>query len=134
MKKNILPEKLCEGLMPEMTEYISYAKKLEFEQEPDYNYLRKLFELMLKRVNNTNNILVFSWIKMTDMMNLKNPINPASRKDGPQGRIYQKIKNNLKNTAKTSDSVYKKGDFNQVYSQAAPPSHTKMVTNFRNGI
>ena len=132
MKKNTPPEKLCEGLMPEMAEYISYAKKLEFEQEPDYNYLRKLFERMLKRVKNTNDILVFSWIKMTDVTNLKNPINPASRRDSPQGRIYQKIKKNLQNGVQSSDSDTKQGSFNQVYSQAVPPTDTKVVTSSAN--
>jgi hypothetical protein len=70
---------------------------------------------MLKRVNRTNDILVFSWIKMTDMTNLKKPINPATRRDSPQGRIYQKIKKNLKNGVQSSDSDTKQGSFNQVY-------------------
>ena len=40
-----------------MTEYITYAKKLEFEQQPDYKYLRGLFVKMLKRIHNTNDQL-----------------------------------------------------------------------------
>ena len=91
MKKNTTPEELCNGLPPEMTEYMRYAKKLEFEQQPDYKYLRKLFGKMLKRIHNTNYQLVFSWIKLTDLPNLKNPVNPATRKDSPQSRIYKKI-------------------------------------------
>ena len=51
MKKSIPPEELCSGLFPEMIEYISYAKKLEFEQEPNYKYLRGLFDIMLKRIH-----------------------------------------------------------------------------------
>ena len=47
MKKNMKPEELCSGF-PEMIEYISYSKKLEFEQKPDYKYLKILFDKMLK--------------------------------------------------------------------------------------
>ena len=54
IKKSILPEKLCGKEFPEMIDYMIYAKNLEFEQEPDYNYLTKLFDKMLKRVNNIN--------------------------------------------------------------------------------
>ena len=43
MKKFITPEKLCEGIFPEMAEFIAHAKNLEFVQEPDYNFLRKLY-------------------------------------------------------------------------------------------
>ena len=54
IKKSILPEKLCGKEFPEMIDYMKYAKNLEFEQEPDYNYLTKLFDKMLERVNNIN--------------------------------------------------------------------------------
>ena len=58
LKKNIKPEALCNGLPPEMTEFIRYAKHLEFEQQPDYKYLKKLFNGMLKRFHNTNDQLI----------------------------------------------------------------------------
>ena len=123
MKKNTSPEELCSGLFPEMVEYVSYSKKLEFEQEPDYNYLRKLFGKMLKRVNNTKDQLIFSWIKLADLPNLKNPINPASRRDSPQSRIYKKIKSNLeKERNLSSDSDSKNGSYQQVYNQASVPT------------
>ena len=115
MKKNITPEKLCEGLFPEMVEYISYAKNLEFEQEPNYNYLKNLFNKMLKRIHNSNDQLVFSWIKMTDFKAFKNPINPASRKDSPQNRIYKKIKSKLEQgRSASSDSDSKAGSYRQI--------------------
>ena len=123
MKKNTSPEELCSGLFPEMVEYVSYSKNLEFEQEPDYNYLRKLFSKMLKRVNNTKDQLIFSWIKLADIPNLKNPINPASRKDSPQSRIYKKIKSNLERGRNlSSDSDSKNGSYQQVHIQASVPN------------
>ena len=55
-----------------MIEYISYAKKLTFEKELDYNYLRRLFRNMLKKCHNNNNTLIFSWIKLVELPNLDN--------------------------------------------------------------
>ena len=119
LKKNTTPEALCEGLPEEMTEYIRYARKLEFEQEPNYNYLRKLFNKMLKRVHNTNELLVFSWIKLNDLPKLKNPVNPQSRKESPQSRIYRRIKKSLERERNlSSDSNDSKHSYQQVYSQA----------------
>ena len=40
MKKNVAPEDLCKSLPKQMTEFMKYIKQLEFEQEPDYKYLR----------------------------------------------------------------------------------------------
>ena len=133
MKKNIAPEKLCEGLPHEMAEYINYAKNLEFEQEPDYKYLKKLFDNILKRINISNENLIFSWIKMADLTNLKNPINLNTRKDSPQSRIYKKIKNNLeKGKNLSSDSDSKIGSYNQVPSSYALTSSNIQIINNQN--
>ena len=130
MKKNTTPEDLCSGLPPEMTEYIRYAKKLEFEQQPDYKYLRNLFGKMIKRIHNTNDQLIFSWIKLTDLPNLKNPINPSSRRDSPQNRIYKKIKSSLeRERSLSSDSGdSKQNSYQQVFTQAnMPTSNLKVI-------
>ena len=128
MKKNTTPEELCKGLPPEMTEYMTYAKKLEFEQEPNYNYLRKLFSKILKRIHTTNDQLVFSWIKLKDIPNLKNPVNPSSRRESPQSRIYKKIKKSLERNM-SSDSNDSKGSYQKVYSQAQAPNIKKVNIN-----
>ena len=41
-KKNTSPEELCIGYPKQFCEYIKYTRNLSFEQEPDYNYLKKL--------------------------------------------------------------------------------------------
>ena len=118
MKKNITPEELCNGLFPEMIEYISYARKLEFEQKPDYKYLQILFNRMLRRVHNSNNQLVFSWIKLADLANLKNPINPATRRESPLTRIFKKIKSNLEREKKKNFILndLKRGTYQHIYT------------------
>ena len=95
-----------------MIEYISYAKALEFEQKPDYKYLKILFSRILKRMHNSNDQLVFSWIKFSDVSNLKNPINFSTRKDTPLNRIYKKITSSLerekKHNSHRKDVSYKR--------------------------
>ena len=41
-KKNTTPEELCVGYPKKFCEFIKYARSLSFEQEPNYNYLKKL--------------------------------------------------------------------------------------------
>ena len=96
MKKNVTPEDLCKSLPAQMVQFTKYVKHLEFEQEPDYNYLRGLINSILKQRKINLDSLIFSWISYEDLKNIKDPINPATRKDSPQGRLYRKIENKLK--------------------------------------
>ena len=47
-KKSIKPEELCYGFHNNFSEYIRYTRNLEYEQDPDYNYLKNLFLYILK--------------------------------------------------------------------------------------
>ena len=51
IKKNITPEELCQGLPPQIQEYVEYTRNLEYETDPDYNYLKNLFLTILKHYN-----------------------------------------------------------------------------------
>ena len=51
IKKNITPEELCQGLPPQIQEYVEYTRNLEYEADPDYNYLKNLFLTILKHYN-----------------------------------------------------------------------------------
>lgn len=42
MKANIPLEELFEGVPRGFMDFLQYARSLEFEQEPDYNYARNL--------------------------------------------------------------------------------------------
>lgn len=49
-KRNTPLEVLCEGHPEEMAMYLSYVRKLEFTEAPDYDFLRKLFrDLFVKK-------------------------------------------------------------------------------------
>ena len=95
IKKSFLPEKICEGLPEEFIDYIKYCRKLEFEQEPDYNYLKNLFSLILTKENQKND-LKFVWIsKKEKNLVIKNDENNKSKKRDTHKRLYNSIKDSL---------------------------------------
>ena len=48
IKKETTPSKLCKGFPKEFEEYVEYTRNLEYEQDPDYEYLKNLFHYILK--------------------------------------------------------------------------------------
>ena len=107
------PEILFKGMPVEFVKYLKYVKNLEFEQDPDYNYMRQLFLDVMNR-NNFINDCIFSWVlnkkikigkdmrsldnrsfdKKSDKYNL---LNKNNRKHS-QKRLYNKIKQSLQET------------------------------------
>ena len=61
LKKYTPPEMICKEMPAEFLDYYKYVKNLNFEQDPDYEYLRNVFRRIL-----TNNLQIydnkFSWI------------------------------------------------------------------------
>ena len=68
-KKATTPEELCAGFPSELAEYVRYTRNLEFEQNPDYQYLRGLFKSILE--GKYENDLMFDWIKDKSEINQK---------------------------------------------------------------
>ena len=62
MKKHLNLESFCKNMPKEIITYMKYCRELEFEQKPDYDYLRGLFEKILMK-NGLSNDLHLSWIK-----------------------------------------------------------------------
>ena len=48
IKIETTPSELCKGFPKEFEEYINYTRNLEYEQDPDYEYLKNLFHIILK--------------------------------------------------------------------------------------
>ena len=72
VKKYTTSENLCRGspgnkfiffyfLIEEFAKYMEYAKNLQFEASPDYDYLRGLFRKVMEK-NNIVNDLKFDWV------------------------------------------------------------------------
>ena len=96
IKKKIKPEDLCQLLPTQFYEYIKYVKGLNFEQDPDYNYLRGLFIDILKGYNTLND-LKFSWLNNKALIYNEEQSpkyrrnNLFKKKGSPQQRILQNI-------------------------------------------
>ena len=97
MKKNLNFSIFCKNMPLEIVYFIKYCRELEFEQKPNYDYLRSLFENVLKERETTND-LHFSWIKdlsiLKDIKAINNKVslvNMGKRKESPRSRIYKKL-------------------------------------------
>ena len=109
-KIKITPEELCSGLPLEFADYIKYCRKLEFEDEPNYDYLKHLFIAILKRNEQIIderfiNLIEFSWLKKKKRREKTNS-NPKGishskysdskkRKESIHKRLFQQIKESL---------------------------------------
>lgn len=61
-KMEVSIEELCKGLPEEFATYLTYVRKLEFTETPNYVYIRKLFrDLYMKLGYKDDNI--FDWSK-----------------------------------------------------------------------
>ena len=112
LKKKITAEKLCQDLPEEIAQYINYCRKLLFEEDPNYKFLRSLFENILINIQQKND-LKFSWIpEILDQNTKRNRRNESKNKtleersSSPHMRIYNKIKNNIEKI-KSSKSLNK---------------------------
>ena len=122
LKKYTPTKDLCRNLPPQFVDYIDYCKKLAFEQDPDYEYLRHLFIDVLEDHNKFND-MKFSWIpimnnKVPRRRNSKNSkdlelnknaskdkdkynyINLLKRKNTPQKRLFKAIQKSLEKDEK----------------------------------
>ena len=114
MKKNLNFSVFCKNMPSEIIYFIKYCRELEFEQKPDYEYLRSLFENILKERGITND-LHFSWIKdlsiLKDIKNINSKmaiINMGKRKESPRSRIYKKLENSREGSKeKKNNGEYK---------------------------
>ncbi len=118
MKESIEPEKLCKGLCKEFLEYIKYSKKLGFEDEPDYNYLRNLFTTILTR-NDQKNDMNFYWILNKKIVSdieqkliYKKNDETKKKKSSAEIRLYNQIKKKLEN--KNNFEENKINDINEI--------------------
>ena len=95
--KIIKPEILFKGIQEEFIYYIKYCRNLEFEEDPNYEYLKSLFISILVR-NNLKNDLYFFWIpkKINIENDLKNKdIMNSKRRTSSKNRLFKKVKNSL---------------------------------------
>ena len=98
IKKDILPEVLCENLPVEFKDYMKYVRNLKFEETPNYSYLRNLFVQLIRRQGFEEGTCFFSWINLNNanIRFLKRQIN-LSKKSSSRKRVISRIMSNLEN-------------------------------------
>ena len=137
LKKYTTPEQVCKNMPKEFLDYYKYCKSLNFEQDPDYEYLRNVFRRILLS-NMSINDYKFSWISnknylknaknynhKMDINNIKQEkyINIFKRTNSPGITLYRKIKNSIQ---KIELEKYKKSIGN---SEHSVPFHNNMNSN-----
>jgi len=66
-KEEYIPEKLCEGLPEEFPTLLKYARKLDFDEKPDYKNIKIMFKQLITS-NNEQMDWVYDWEKNNDGM------------------------------------------------------------------
>ena len=65
LKKNTPFEELLEGCPIEFVKYLKYNRALQYDQKPDYTYLKKLFEGFLHK-NGWEEDFEYDWVIKKD--------------------------------------------------------------------
>ena len=50
-KEEYIPEKLCDGLPEEFPTLLKYARKLDFDEKPDYKNIKIMFKQLIISMN-----------------------------------------------------------------------------------
>jgi serine/threonine protein kinase len=96
IKKKINYKILCKDLPEEFLDFANYIKNLNFEEEPNYKYMQKLFYLILLKIKEENDDK-FSWIKSNLVINnnFHSHKNIFRKKPSIHKRLFEKISNSL---------------------------------------
>lgn len=90
-KKNISNEELCKNLPKYIKLYVSYVKNLQYEEEPDYDYLKGLFEECIKGMNETYDN-IYDW---SSNINLNTVLSNCGAKDVNNFTLRAKVTSSL---------------------------------------
>ena len=113
LKKYTPIETICNNMPKEFIDYYKYCRKLNFEQDPDYEYLRNVFRSILSSLHELYDYK-FSWLfnksylqklkeynqynpktKPKPIINVGGKININYKQPNPSNKLYKKIKYSL---------------------------------------
>jgi serine/threonine protein kinase len=145
-KKATTPEELCYGFPNEFTEYVKYTRNLDFEQNPDYNYLKTLFDNVMK-ANNVKNDFMFDWLSEKERSVVSSNIENLKMNKGDNKEEQQDDKENnlnafankhlMTNVNGDNDNakIYSKQGNERLGTQFANyNTHVEVTENEQNGI
>lgn len=112
IKREFKAEMACKGLPKEYEDFYRYVKNLEFEEHPDYYFMKNCFKLIILKMNTTNDGM-FSWLNRSSlpMNKIMLPINLSQRKQSPQKRLYENIMKSLEDKKESSILESPKGKY-----------------------
>ena len=73
VKKQCSAKELCEGFPKEIEDFITYTRRLEFREVPDYNYLRNLLRNAIKESGSVIDFH-YDWLKQKPDIKADDPI------------------------------------------------------------
>lgn len=95
-KISTTPDEICKNFPEEFIVYFQYCRGLQFEEKPDYNYLRSLFKSIFEKFNFEYDFK-YDWtlIKKTEVEEETKEETNDSMKDGMVEKFKSVTDNNL---------------------------------------
>ena len=91
-KRDTTTEDLCKNFPEEFYEYVKYTRNLEYEENPNYDFLRQQFKDVLKNLNEEMDY-VYDWTTGTD---LKKRTNKKKQEENSENESDEDKKDNEK--------------------------------------
>ena len=109
IKRDITPIELCQECPEEFTKYMSYIRKLEYEEDPDYNMLKNLFKSVLEK-NEFQFDYYYDWDVKQTIIDYTNLIDNTEKNNDNNNNKSEE--NNLENKIeKNSDNFNEENNF-----------------------
>lgn len=94
-KRDTSPEELCKGLPDEFRQYVNYTRNLQYEEDPDYNYLAGLFMNVLQE-EGCEPDYNYDWTTYEEgSSSLHVPLQNLEREHEGQPKDFEKDKNGI---------------------------------------
>ena len=90
IRNKISNEDICKGMPKEMNDYMNYVMSLNYEQCPNYEYLRKLFRNILTKIGESNEAL-FSWVDKNKYRTISSKHSTSKNKKRNVGEMFKKL-------------------------------------------
>ena len=92
-KRDTTPEELCKSLPDEFREYVHYTRNMNYEEDPNYEYLKSLFRKIMEREEYEMDFF-YDWSKQNDEISMPSqPIEHEfeNKKDATKDENEKKI-------------------------------------------
>lgn len=111
-KRDTTPEQLCKGFPKEFEDYVTYTRGMEYEQDPDYDYLKGLFQSAIKGVHGYLD-KCFDWTSEERKRKLREAyLQEHSNGNYEDEPINQKVQEITRQNHQSNCQVTKKEDYN----------------------